>query len=377
MIKIVEVKTKKELKKFIYFSLKLYKNSEYFTPPLFNDDYKDFTNKNPSLKNCKYKCFLAYKDNKLVGRLCALINPPADEKFSTKRMRFRHFDAIDDIDVTKALFRKAKEYALENNIEEIEGPNGFTDFDKEGMLYEGFEHKNIFITYYNYPYYNNHMIKIGMKKQVDWFEYRIKLPDKVYPQLDRISQMVQKKGYHVVKFKSRKEIMPYVQKAFKVYNEAFASLYGTVFLSEELVNYYMGSFIPIINSDYICVVEDKNNDVVGFAAVVPSLSNASRSCNGKLFPLGWINLLSALNKNDTIDMLLIAVKPTLQGLGINAILMNEVLKSCVKHGIKYAETGPELEDNLNVQRQWKNYDHELIRKRRLYISKIGDLLLDE
>ena len=161
-----------------------------------------------------------------------------------------------------------------------------------------------------------------------------------------------------------------------MYNEAFAPLYGTVELSPELVDYYMGSFLPLLNMDYISIVENLNEEVVGFAAVIPSLSKASSACKGKLMPFGWINLLHALKHNDTIDMLLIAVKPELQGLGINAILMNEVHQACVRHGIKYAETGPELENNLSVQTQWKNYKHKIVRKRRLWISSLEDLRLD-
>lgn len=376
MIEVREVKTKKDLKRFIYFPLKLYKNEKNYTPPLFGDDYKDFTKKNPSYKECETKCFLAYKDKKLVGRICALINPPADRKFSTKRMRFRHFDVIDDIEVSKALFSACKQFALERGLNEIEGPNGFTDFDKEGMLIEGFEEKNIFITYYNYPYYIKHMEALGLTKQVDWFEYRIEIPNDVDPRLVRISQMILRKGYKVIHLKHYKEALPYVQKAFKMYNEAFAPLYGTVELSPELVDYYMGSFLPLLNMDYISIVENLNEEVVGFAAVIPSLSKASSACKGKLMPFGWINLLHALKHNDTIDMLLIAVKPELQGLGINAILMNEVHQACVRHGIKYAETGPELENNLSVQTQWKNYKHKIVRKRRLWISSLEDLRLD-
>lgn len=376
MIEIKEVKNSRELKKFIYFPLKLYKGNKFYTPPLIGDDLKDFSKENPSFKECEIKCFLAYKDKKLVGRICAVINPPADKKFKTKRMRFRHFDVIDDVEVTKALFKACKEYALEKGLNEIEGPNGFTDFDKEGMLIEGFEEKNIFITYYNAPYYMKHMELLGLTKQVDWFEYRVEIPPTVDPRLERISAMILRKGYHVIHLKHYKEAYPYVQKAFKMYNEAFAPLYGTVELSPELVDYYMGSFLPLLNMDYISIVENNEHEIVGFAAVVPSLSKASSACNGKLFPFGWIHLLKALHNNDTIDMLLIAVKPELQGLGINAVLMNEVHKACVRHHIKYAETGPELENNLSVRSQWKNYNHKLVRKRRLWIAKLEDLKLD-
>ena len=378
MIIIKEVKTKRDLKKFIEYPIKLYKDNKYYTPPLVGDDIKDFTvSKNPSYKVCKSKSFLAYKDNKIVGRICALYNPLADEKFNTKRIRFRHFDAIDDIEVTKALFKAARDYALELGMEEIEGPNGFTDMDKEGMLIEGFDEKTLFFTYYNAPYYKTHMEQIGLTKQVDWFEYRITLPETIDPRLEKVSEFCLRRGYKVIKTKTHKELSPYIQKAFKLYNEAFAPLYGTVPLSEELVDYYMGSFLPLLDLDFISIIEDKEGEVIGFAAVVPSLGKATTKCKGKLFPFGWYHLLKALKKNDTIDMLLIAVKPELQGLtAINGLLMLEILKTCIKHGIKYAETGPELEVNTLVQGQWSNYERVLARKRRLFIAKLEDLKLE-
>ena len=364
---------KRDLKKFIEFPIKLYKDNYNYTPPIVGDDLKDFNvKKNPSYKVCKSKAFLAYKDNKIVGRICALYNPLADQKYNTKRIRFRHFDAIDDIEVTKALFKAARDYALSLGMEEIEGPNGFTDLDKEGMLIEGFDEKTLFFTYYNAPYYKEHMEEIGLAKQVDWYEYRITIPQTIDQRIDRIANRILDKGYKVVKVKNHKELDPYIQKAFKMYNEAFAPLYGTVPLSEELVDYYMGSFLPLLDLDFISIIEDKEGEVIGFAAVVPSLGKATTKCKGKLFPFGWYHLLKALKKNDTIDMLLIAVKPELQGRGINAILMREI----IKHGIKYAETGPELEVNTLVRGQWEAYEHVLARKRRLFIAKLNDLKVD-
>lgn len=376
MVTIREVKTKKDLKKFVYFPLKLYKGEKNFTPPLFGDDFNDFSSKNPNLKRCSIKCFLAYKDNKLVGRICALINPPVDDKFGTKRLRFRHFDSIDDIEVAKALFKAARDYGLENGLVDVEGPNGFTDMDKEGMLLEGFDQKNLFFTYYNYPYYNKLMEMIGMKKEVDWFEYRLEIPTQVDPRGDRISQMIQRKGFKVLKFANHKEVRPYIYKAFDIYNEAFAPLYGTTPLDKEQVDYYIGAFLPLLNMDYVSIIEDSHQEVVGFAVVVPSLAKATSACKGKIMPFGWINLLHALRHNDTVDMLLIAVKPELQGMGVNAILMNEVHKACVKHHIKYAETGPELEDNNSVQNLWKNFNHKLVRKRRLWTARLDELKVD-
>ncbi len=374
MIEVREVITKKDYKAFFAFPLKLYKNNKFYTPPLYGDDKKDFdVKRNPNLKVCQIKSFIAFKDGKIVGRICAVYNPPADLKYHTKRLRFRHFDVIDDFEVTKALFKEVIKFAKEKGLNEIEGPNGFTDFDKEGMLFEGFEERNIFITYYNYPYYITHMEKLGLKKATDWFEYRIKIPQEIDARLDRISDLVMRKGFKVIHAKKTKQLKSYILDAFKVYNQAFAKLYGTVDLTDEMVDYYMGSFLYLLNSDYLSIVTTNSGEVVGFAAVVPSLSKAVQKCHGKLFPFGFINLLHALNHNDTIDMLLIAVAPDYQGKGINAILMNEIHKACVRHHIIYAETGPELENNAEVQAQWKNYERDIVRKRRLFISNLDDI----
>ena len=377
MIIIKEVKTKKDLKKFIKFPIKLYKDYPNYIPPIIQDDIKDFSfMRNPSYKVCKSKSFLAYKDNVLVGRICALYNPLADEKFNTKRIRFRHFDTIDDIEVTKALFKAARDYALELNIEEIEGPNGFSDMDKEGMLIEGFDKENLFFTYYNAPYYQKHMEEIGMTKNVDWVEFRVGVPQHIDDRLERISKLVFRRGFKVLSFKNHRELKPYIHKVFEVYNEAYAPLYGTVPLNDELVDYYMGSFLPILNLDYISIIEDKDGKIAGFAVVVPSIDHALKKCGGKLFPFGWYHILKALNHNDTVDMLLIAARPDLQGQGINAVLMLELLKACLKHGIKYAETGPHLESNTQVISLWKNYEHKLVRRRRLFIANLKDLKVD-
>lgn len=371
MIIVKEVTSKALRKAFVTFPIKLYKNCPYFVPALYSDEMKEFNpKKNPNLEECEYLAFLAYKDKKIVGRIGVITNPPADRKFNTKRLRFRAFDVIDDFEVTKALFSKVLEVMESKGAYDLEGPNGFTDCDKEGMLIEGFDRCNLFFTYYNYPYYRTHLEKLGFSKMVDWNEYCLNLPSKMDPRLEKIANLVMRKGYKVVKVKNHRELEPYIMPAFKIYNDAFAELYGTVPLNEKQVQYTLGEFFPLLNIDYISIIKDKNDEIVGFAVVVPSLGKVSKQCHGKLFPWGFIPFLRALRKNDTIDMLLIGVKPQLQGLGINGLLIYEILKTCIKHHIKYAETGPELEDNLKVQSQWSRYDAPKVRKRRLfYITK--------
>jgi len=377
MFTIKEVKTKKQIKEFVEFPIKLYKGCPYFVPPLYSDEMAMFKKSYHYYDQAESVFFNAYDQNNImVGRIQGILQNASNMKWNQKRVRFTRFDSIDNQEVANLLFEAVEKWAKDKGMEEIVGPLGFSDLEREGLLIEGFDEKTLFFTYYNAPYYKEHMKEIGLAKQVDWYEYRITIPQTIDQRIDRIANRILDKGYKIVKVKNHKELDPYIQKAFKMYNEAFAPLYGTVPLSEELVDYYMGSFLPLLDLDFISIIEDKEGEVIGFAAVVPSLGKATTKCKGKLFPFGWYHLLKALKKNDTIDMLLIAVKPELQGRGINAILMREIQKTCIKHGIKYAETGPELEVNTLVRGQWEAYEHVLARKRRLFIAKLSELKVD-
>ena len=252
MIIVKEVTSRALRKAFVTFPVKLYKNCPYFVPALYSDEMKEFNpKKNPNLEECEYFAFLAYKNGKIAGRIGVITNPPADRKFNTKRLRFRAFDVIDDFEVTKALFAKVLEVMERKGANDLEGPNGFTDCDKEGLLIEGFDRCNLFFTYYNYPYYRTHLEKLGFSKMVDWNEYCLNLPTEMDPRLEKIANLVMKKGYKVVKVKNHRELKPYIMPAFKVYNEAFAELYGTVPLNEKQVQYTLGEFLPLLNIDYL------------------------------------------------------------------------------------------------------------------------------
>lgn len=377
MIQIVEVKTKKQLKQFVEFPNKLYKGNPYYCPPMAGDEVNTFTEgKNPAYDFCESRQFLAYKDGKLVGRIAGIISQAHIERHKKMQIRFGRFDAIDDINVSKALFKAVRDYGKEKGMDEIIGPLGFTDTDREGMLIDGFEEKNLSITIYNHPYYKNHMEQLGFQKDVDWVEYQVKMPKEVNPRIRRISEYVQKKyGFRVKRFKNTKEMIPYAKDALRLVNEAFDHLYSYVPLTEKIIDQYMKDYIPIVNKDYVIVVVDKNDKVVGFGLMVPSLAEACRKHNGHLFPFGFISFLKALKskKNKILEMYFVAVKPELQSVGVNAVIMDEAVTNCVKNGIEIAETGPELEWNGKVQDLWKGFDARQHRRRRSWIANIDEL----
>ena len=370
---IKEVKTKKDLKRFVRFPLELYKDNKNYIPALEADEKNMFNRENnPAYEYCESIEILALRDDKVVGRLAGIINHKYNEKINAKHLRFTHFDVIDDFEVTKAMFEYIGKWGKEKGMTEFNGPIGFIDIDRQGMLIEGFDKIGMSITNYNFPYYVEHMEKLGLKKDVDWVEYLIHIPEKLDSRIEKVqSALLNRFGFKLLKFKNLKEIMPYIYKAFDVYNEAFYALHGTVFLTKRQIDALIKQFAPAINFDYVPIIVDKDDNVVGFAILAPSIAKASRKAKGRMLPFGWYHLLKALNHNDTLEMYLVAIKPEYQGFGLNAILMHDVTKCAMKNGIKYAETGPELEENYKVRSQWDNYNADLIRKRRCFIGKIN------
>ena len=372
-IVIKEVTTKKDLKKWIDFPTVLYKDNEYFVPFLASDETETFSpDKNPAYGFCETKLFLAYKDNEIVGRIAGLINRAYNEKWNKNAIRFTRFDFVDDYDVSKSLFDKVEEWGRENGFTEAMGPIGFTDMDHEGMLVEGFEELNMSITFYNHPYYIDHMEKLGLKKDIDWIEYRINVPESIDPRIERISNhIIKKNGYQVTTYSSRKALNDDVWDAFKIIDIAFSKLYGTVPLTQEVIKHAVDSYLPVINLDYICSVKDKDGNVIGFGALMPSIAKALKKSDGKLFPLGIFRMLKAINgKNDTLEMFFVAVHPDYQAQGLPAIIMQTLAKKIIENGVKYCETGPMLETNLDVHSMWKPFEKRQHRRRRCYIKSI-------
>ena len=368
-----EAKTKKEIKVFMQFANELYKNEKNYIPPMFDDEMKSADPKhNLSLEHCDTILLLAYKDDKIVGRLRGLINHKYNKKNNYKHLRFNHFDVIDDFEVTKKLFDALIKWGKEKGMTELNGPIGFNDLEKQGLLIEGFEYESMLITYYNFPYHQTHLERLGLKKDVDWVEFRVQIPKEVNPRIEKITNRILGRNNSSIKrFKNKKELKPYLYNIFNTYNEAFAPLHGVVELSEAQIDQYVKQYLPIINLDYLSVVVDNKTDqVIAFGLLGPSLNKAMRKTQGRMFPFGFLSVLKELKATKVLDMYLVAVKPKYQGLGLNAILLSDITANAIRNGIHYAETGPELEDNDKITSFWKNYDAKKIRRRRCYIKKI-------
>lgn len=371
---IKEVVGKKDLKKWVDFPNKLYKKVPAYVPFLFNDEMDTFTKtKNPAYDFCETKLFLAYKDKKIVGRIAALINHAYNKKWNKNAMRFTRFDFIDDFEVSSALFNEVVKWAKENNLTEIMGPIGFTDLDHEGMLVEGFDELNMSITFYNHPYYIEHMERLGLVKDIDWMEFQIKVPEQLDPRIERISEhLIQRNGYQLVTYTNRKVLLHDAFEAFKVIDEAFSVLYGTVPLTDKIINKAVADYIPLVNLKYICSVKDKDGKIIGFGILVPSIAKALKKCNGRMVR-GVFRLLKALKgKNDTLEMFLIGITQEHQKKGVPAIIMNQIMKVCIENGVKLCETGPELETNESVQSMWKTFESRHHKRRRCWIKQIGE-----
>ncbi len=374
-VQIVEVTTKSQLRDFVDFPNKLYKDNPNFVPAFFGDDIADWDKeKNPAFDYCDAKNFLAYKDGKIVGRIGAILSYKANEKWGTQRMRFSQVDFIDDIEVSSALFGTVENWAKEKNCNQVHGPLGFCDLDREGMLVEGFDKRSMFITYYNEPYYNEHLEKLGYKKDTDWVEYKIMVPDVKGEQAEKMHRIAEhimkRKKLHKVKVKTRFGFAPYVSRVFELVNAAYAPLYGVVDLNEKQIKKYANKFIPLLNPKYTCFVMDEEDNLVAFGVSAPSVAEAMKKSRGRLFPLGWLDVLKAFEQSKALDMFLIAVRPDLQGAGVNAIILDHLIQNAAKNGIEYAETGPMLETNAKILAQWKSFDTVLHKRRRCYIKDL-------
>jgi GNAT superfamily N-acetyltransferase len=352
----------------------LYKDEPAYVPFLLNDEIKTFTKKtNPAYDFCETKLFLAYKDNKIVGRIAALINHAYNKKWNKNAIRFTRFDFIDDYEVSEALFNEVIKWAKERKFTEVMGPIGFTDLDHEGMLVEGFDELNMTITFYNHPYYIKHMEKLGLIKDIDWVEYQVTVPSELDVRIDRISNhLIERYGYKLVTYNNRKVLKKEAYEAFKVIDEAFSVLYGTVPLTEKIIDQTINDYISLVNMKYVCAVKDKDNKLIAFAILVPSTAKAQKACNRRMFR-GIFKFLKALNgKNDVLEMFLIGILKDYQKQGVPAIIMNHIMKVCHANGIKFCETGPELETNENIQSMWKTFETRQHKRRRCWIKKIDE-----
>lgn len=372
-IEIKEITTMEELKLFVQFQLDLYKDNPYFVPPLISGELEalDPVN-NPSFKFAKPRYFLAYKNGKIVGRIAAVINKIEVDQQNIKKMRFGYFDVINDIEVSKALISKVEEIAKENNLEFMEGPMGATNLEKVGMLSFGFDRLSTAIGQYNYEYYPKHFEEMGFEKEKEWVEMLLDAPVVIADKIKKFADLVMDRyELKLIKFKSKKEIQPYIKPVFELLEESYKELESYVPITEEQKAFYAKKYSEILSIDYLTFIEDKEGELCAFAIVMPSYAKALQKANGKLFPFGWWHLWRAQKKNDTAEFVLIGVHPNYQRKGITAIIFREMYYTFQKYNIKYLETNPELEGNQSVQLLWKDYNPVIHKRRKTFTKKIA------
>ncbi len=373
MITIKEVITKSDFLDFIKFSFKLYKDNKYWVPPLINDELEAFDKtKNPAFENAEAYFYVALKNNIIVGRITAIINWSEVNDQQKKKVRFGWFDVIDDIEVTKALLEKVYELGKKNNLEYVEGPMGFSNLDKVGVLTEGFDQLGTMITWYNHPYYANHFEKLGYITEKEYIESKFPFSNVKLETFDKAQELI-KKRYQLkpVSFKTTKEVMPYVDKMFDLFNTSYASLSSFVAITDTQKAYFKKKYIKLINPEYIKYVEDKDGNLIAFAIVMPSFSKALQKANGKLFPFGFLHLLNAKKNSKEVAFYLIGVRPDYQNKGVTAIIFKEYHKTFTEKGIQNCIRTPELANNFAVQLLWKNFNTVIHCRRKTFRKELN------
>ncbi len=375
-VSVIPVTTKREMKQFICFNYKLYKDSPYAVPELYNDvrDTLD-PEKNAAFEFCEAQPFIALRGGEVVGRIVAIINHKANATWNKKAVRFGWVDFIDDAEVADALFATVEQWGRDRGMTEVHGPLGFTDFDPEGMLVEGFDRIGTMATIYNYPYYPVHMERMGYAKDVDWVEYLLTAPEALPEKHARITRIVKEKfGLRVVKYNSHAKLARERGTAiFELLNEAYAHLYGYSALSPRQIQQYIDMYLPLLDLRLVPLIVDKEDHLIGFGVLLPSLAQAFQKARGYMLPFGWWHLIKALkwNRTQTTEMLLVAVKPEYQGKGAVALIFDDIIPVHHKLGYKWSESNPELESNNKVQAQWDYFERENHKRRRAYVKQLG------
>lgn len=374
----IEIKTvcsRKDLKTFVRFANRMYKGNKFYVPSMPLDDLKTLDkNYNAAFEFCEAEYFLAYKDGKVVGRVAAILNKKANQAWNVNQIRFGWFDFIDDIEVSKALLDAVMAFGKARGVNQIVGPLGFTDFDPEGMLVDGFDRISTMALIYNHPYYPEHMRQLGYLKETGWVEYRLTLPDEVPERHQKVAEYVTEKyGLKIVK-KTKKEVNKekYGQKIFKLINETYCDLYGFSLLSEKQIDQFVDTYLGVIDMEMLAFVEDRDGNLIAAGLTMPSIAETLQKCNGEMFPFGWYQLLKTMywKKPDTLELLLIGVKPEWQSRGVNSLIFVDLLTRYKKMGFKYAETNANLETNTKVQAMWSVFEKEQHKKRWVFGKEI-------
>lgn len=369
------VETAKELRAFVKFPLRLYKYCPYYVPNLYMDEFSTLDpEKNPMGKYSKSRKFLAYKDGKVAGRVMAIINEIANRDWNHAEVRFGWIDFIDDKEVSKALIDAVIAFGKENGMTTVSGPLGFTDFDSEGCVVEGFDDISSFALKYNYPYYASHFEALGMTKANDWLEYRIYVPDAIPERVSRVSAIISSRyGLHV-RHITKKEVNKehYGQKIFDLINRTYKGLFDFTVLPPEVIDSYVDTYLGLLDLKFVTIVEDKEGNLVAVAITMPSIAHAVQKSRGYLFPFGWFRLLKSMfwKYEEALELLLIAVDKEYQNKGVHALLFNEIIPNLINGGFKYGESNAEMESNNAVQNLWNDYRREFKRRRRVFSKEI-------
>ncbi|KJD32942.1 GTP cyclohydrolase [Tamlana nanhaiensis] len=363
-----EVRTKTDLKTFVKFPFKLYKDSPYWVPPIIKQEMKSFdTKENPVFLDAEAKLFLAYKNNQLVGRVATIVNWKEVKELNQKKMRFGWFDFIDDLEVSQTLLNKVEEIGRAHNLEYTEGPVGFSNLDKVGVMSEGFNTISSMITWYNHPYYIKHYEAAKYSTEKKYIESVFSFKDVDPDNFTKIQSLIKRRyKLEALNFTKTEDLMPHVDKMFDLFNETYAKLSSFVAINDVQKNYFKKKFISFINPEYIKFVVDKNKDLVGFSIVMPSFSEALQKTNGKLFPFGFRHLLHAKKHSKDVIFYLIGIREDFQGKGVHAILFNDYYPIFKARGVENCHRTPELEDNKAIQNIWKNFNPKIIKRRRTY-----------
>ncbi|MDC1048508.1 GTP cyclohydrolase [Flavobacteriaceae bacterium] len=373
-IVIKEAKTKAEYLAFVKFPYSLYKENPNWVPPLINDEIETIDpDLNPVYQNAIASFFLAYQDEEIVGRIAAIVNWIEVKEIKKSKVRFGWFDVIDNINVTKSLIDCVIKFGKDHNLESVEGPLGFSNLDKAGLLIKGYEEQNTMITLYNHPYYSDHLKKLGFNEAAKWVEYEIKIDDfESSPEkVKRFSKLIMERyNLTLLNFKNRKAIIPYVDQMFELLDKTYNKLQSYVPIQDYQIENYKKRFLKFINPDFIKCIIDQQGKLICFSITMPSFTEALKKVNGKLTLFNSIHILKAMYFNKRASFYLIGVRPDYQNKGITAIIFNEMQKLFNKQNINIVETNPELEENTAIQKLWKNYEHRLHKRRATFSKKI-------
>ncbi len=374
-ILIKAVTSRKDLKIFARFANNLYKGNRFYVPSMPWDDLNTFDKKkNGAFEFCEAGFYLAYRGSEVVGRVAAIVNSKANEAWKVRQVRFGWFDFIDDIEVSRALLDKVIEFGRERGMTQIVGPLGFTDFDPEGMLVEGFDRLSTMALIYNHPYYPEHMKKLGYVKETGWVEYRITIPEELPERHIKLARLVMERNGLKFRKLTRRQVKKekYGRKLFELINETYCVLYGYSLLSEKQIDLYVDVYLGLVDLRMVTFIEDSEGNLIAAGVTMPSLSEALQKCRGELLPFGWWHLLKSmyLKKPDTLDLLLVGVKPEWQNKGVNSLLFLDLFKTVKDMGFKYAETNANLETNAKVQAMWAPFEKELHKRRWVFAKEI-------